>query len=88
MGATADRIKKLVPFETQISAESMNMNTQWAPADSSRFVARSGLGFRPAEATFSDTIRWMVEAGHLSPKKAGRLGVPNASSVIERHGAP
>jgi dihydroflavonol-4-reductase len=88
MGATADRAKKLVPFETQISAESMAINTLWPPADSSRFVAKSGLCFRPGEETFGDTIRWMVEAGHVPAKKAGRLGAPHAVSVIERHGAP
>jgi len=28
---------------------------------------------RPLEETFADTIRWMVQAGHLSPHLAGRL---------------
>ncbi|WP_084268287.1 NAD-dependent epimerase/dehydratase family protein [Mycobacterium avium] len=88
IGTTADRAKKLVPFETQISAESMAINTLWPPADSSRFVAKSGLCFRPGEETLGDTIRWMVEAGHIPVKKAGRLGTPHAVSVIERHGAP
>jgi dihydroflavonol-4-reductase len=87
MGATVDRLRKVAPFETQISAESMAINTQWPPADSSRFVATSGLGFRAGEETFGDTIRWMVEAGHIPRKKAGHL-VPNGSPVIERHGAP
>ena len=87
MGATADRVKKLVPFETQISAESMAINTRWPPADSSRFVAKSGLCFRSGEETFGDTIRWMVEAGHIPRKKAGRLAAPNAMP-IERRRAP
>lgn len=88
MGATADWVKKLVPFETQISAESMAINTQWPPADSSRFLAKSGLRFRSGEETFADTIRWMVEAGHIPPKKAGRLVPPNVLTAIERHGGP
>ena len=88
MGATADRVKKLVPFETQISAESMAINTQWPPADSSRFVARTGLRFRTGEETFSDTIRWMVEAGHIPRKKAGRLVTTSTVPSSERHGAP
>jgi nucleoside-diphosphate-sugar epimerase len=88
MGTTADRIKKLVPFETQISAESMAISTQWPPADSSRFLARSGLYFRPGEETFGDTIRWMVGAGHIPVKKAGRLVRLDATSVIERHSTP
>jgi nucleoside-diphosphate-sugar epimerase len=87
MGATADRLKKVVPFETQVSAESMAINTQWPPADSSRFVATTGLHFRSGEETFADTIRWMVEAGHIPSKKAGRLGAMHVPHM-ERHGAP
>ncbi|MEE3754856.1 NAD-dependent epimerase/dehydratase family protein [Mycobacterium intracellulare] len=87
MGTTADYAKKLVTFETQISAESMAINTLWPPADSSRFVAKSGLCFRPGEATFGDTIRWMVEAGHIPVKKAGRLVGLDVTSVKDRHGA-
>jgi nucleoside-diphosphate-sugar epimerase len=88
LGATADRIKKLVPFETQISAESMAINTQWPPADSSRFLAKSGLHFRPGEETFADTIRWMAAAGHIPVRKAGRLLPRDATSVIERNSVP
>ncbi len=87
MGAGADRAKMLVPFDSQVSAESMAINTQWPPADSSRFLARSGFRFRSGEDTFIDTIRWMVEAGHIPRNKAGRLA-SDAEPFIERHGAP
>jgi nucleoside-diphosphate-sugar epimerase len=86
VGVAADAVKTLVPFDTQISAEAMAINTQWPPADSSRFYATSGLRFRCPDDTFTDTIRWMVEAGHLPRKKAGRLADKVAS--IERHSAP
>ena len=82
MGTTVDWVKKLVPFETQISAEVMAIITQWPPADSSRFLQKSGLCFRTGEETFGDTIRWMVEAGHLPPKKAGCL-VPASNTAQE-----
>ena len=89
MGATVDRIKRLVPFETQISAESMAIYTQWPLADSSRFLAKSGLGFRPGGETFADTIRWMVDAGHIPPNKAGLLAcAPTDPLKAERQGAP
>ena len=87
MGAAADAVKKLVPFDSQVSAEAMAINTQWPLADSSRFVATSGLRFRSGEETFSDTIRWMAAAGHIPPKKAGRLSAHTVSE-IERHSAP
>lgn len=47
-----------------------------------------GFVLPTGEETLGDTIRWMVEAGHIPVKKAGRLGTPHAVSVIERHGAP
>jgi dihydroflavonol-4-reductase len=47
-----------------------------------------GLGFRSFEKTFGDTIRWMVEVGHIPRKRAGHLVSPDAMSVVERHGAP
>ncbi|WP_421844878.1 NAD-dependent epimerase/dehydratase family protein [Mycobacterium sp.] len=75
IGIAVDLVKRLVPFETQISAESMAITTQWPHADSSRILTKSGLRFRSSEETFSDTIRWLVEADHLSAKKAGRLGI-------------
>jgi hypothetical protein len=65
----------------------MAINTQWPPADSSRFLSRTGLAFRSGEETFSDTIRWMAEVGHIPRKKAGRL-VARTMPDIERHRAP
>lgn len=72
-GATVDWVNRLAPFDTQFSAESMTITTRWSPATSSRFLAKSGLRFRSGEETFGDTIRWMVEAGHIPARKAGRL---------------
>ena len=88
MGAMADRDKKLVPFETQISGESMAISTQWAPADSSRFLTKSGLSFRSGDETFADTIRWMAEAGHIPHKQAGKLMHSETAPMVGRQGAP
>lgn len=79
-GAAVDLIRTMVPLETQVSAESMAINTLLPPADSSRFVSKSGLTFRSGEATFADTIRWLAGAGHIPAKKAGDL--------VTRSGAP
>lgn len=73
MGAATDFAKKIIPFETQVSGEAMAYVTQWPPADSSRFLCKSGLCFRPGEETFADAIRWLAEAGHMKPQYAGRL---------------
>lgn len=72
-GAAVDLARTVVPVESLISAESMAINTLWSPADSSRFVTTSGMTFRSSEESLGDTIRWMVEAGHVPPRKAGNL---------------
>ncbi|WP_082973896.1 NAD-dependent epimerase/dehydratase family protein [Mycobacterium sp. E740] len=64
-GAAVDVVRRVVPFEAQISAESMVINTLLPPADSSRFVSKSGVTFRSGEDTFADTIRWLAGAGHV-----------------------
>lgn len=72
-GAMADALQKVMPFRTQISRESMAYVTQWSPADSSRYLRRSGLAFRPGVETFADSLRWMAKAGHLKPRYAQKL---------------
>ncbi|PWR22204.1 NAD-dependent epimerase/dehydratase family protein [Zavarzinia compransoris] len=73
MGGTVDLIRRIVPFETQVSGEAMTYVTRWAEASSARILARTGMAFRTGEETFGDTIRWLVAAGHLDARHAGRL---------------
>lgn len=72
-GAATDLVRKLIPFNTDLTTESMTYITQWAPADSSRLQKTTGLQFRTGEQTFGDTIAWLAAAGHLSKKHAGKL---------------
>ncbi|MDP3859068.1 MAG: NAD-dependent epimerase/dehydratase family protein [Stagnimonas sp.] len=72
-GAATDLAKRLIPFETPISAEAMSFITEWAPASSTRYLALSGAQFRTAEQTYGDAIRWLCASGHLTPKQAGRM---------------
>ncbi|OBK76508.1 NAD-dependent epimerase/dehydratase family protein [Mycobacterium sp. 1164985.4] len=80
MGAAVDLLRVAAPIESQISAESMAINTLWPPADSTRFTAKSGLVFRSGEESFGDTIRWMVETGHIPARRAGSLAVRRGSA--------
>lgn len=41
-------------------------------ADASATTEQLGIRARPLEESVQDTIRWLVEAGHLEPKRAGR----------------
>jgi hypothetical protein len=48
-----------------------------ARCDDSKTRNEFGLEPRPLGETFADTIRWLVDVGHLTPGEAGRLaGVP------------
>jgi nucleoside-diphosphate-sugar epimerase len=73
MGSITGFVQKIVAFETHMSAEAMAYVTQWPPADSGKFLRRSGLRFRPGKETFADAIHWLAEAGHLKPQYAGKL---------------
>lgn len=67
-GAVTDRIRKVIPFDTDVGTEEMTYITQWTPPDSSRVQNMFGLDFRSPEQTFGDTIAWMVDAGHLDAR--------------------
>lgn len=73
MGATVDAVRRIMPFETQVSSEAMSYVTEWAEASSGRILGRMGRDFRGGEETFGDTIRWLVAEGHLDARFAGRL---------------
>lgn len=73
MGEVFDLIKKVIPFQTHISAEAMGYVTQWVEADSRKLIAHTGLQFRSPEETFTDTIRWMLAKGHLKTKNAPQV---------------
>jgi hypothetical protein len=48
-----------------------------ARCDDSKTRNEFGLEPRPLGETLADTVRWLVDVGHLTPGEAGRLaGVP------------
>jgi nucleoside-diphosphate-sugar epimerase len=44
-----------------------------ARRDDSRTRSEFGVESRPLRETIADTVRWLVEVGHISPAEAGRL---------------
>ncbi len=71
IGKLVDFIKLVYPLDTPIGSEAMEIVTQWVPANSQKYLTLSGAHFRSGEQTFSDTLRWLVDAGHLDKKFAG-----------------
>jgi len=68
-----DAVQRIVPGRTPIGREATAIATQDVRTDDSR--ARSELGIEPRslEDTLTDMIVWMVLAGRISPKVAGKL---------------
>jgi hypothetical protein len=44
-----------------------------ARCDDSKTRSEFALEPRPLRETLADTVRWLVEVGHLTPREAGRL---------------
>lgn len=73
LAGVADALQRIRPYNTQLSSEAVEFMTRWSPANSQRVQAATGLSFRPAVATLHDTLAWMLAAGYLPAKHAGRL---------------
>lgn len=72
-GRIMDVVKTFYPVDFPVTSESMAIVSQWPVADSSRLLNHFGMAFRPGAETFSDTVRWLVDAGHAKPSIAGKL---------------
>jgi dihydroflavonol-4-reductase len=72
-GHVCDAIKRVWDFDFPMTAEGMIYATRWQGADGSKTVEELGVRFRPPRETLADAIRWMVRAGHLEARFAGRL---------------
>ena len=73
VGSVADAVQRHTEARMPWSRESVWIVNCGARCDDAR--ARAELDFepRPIEETFADTVRWLVAAGHVTPRQAGRL---------------
>lgn len=73
VGRLADLAQRVLPFRLPLNFEGFYFLSLEAHYDDSR--TREELGYAPRDPrdTFTDTIRWLLEAGHISPKQAGKL---------------
>lgn len=72
-GHLMDWVKKVYPMDFPMTSEAMEIVTRWVIADSSKALQHANLRFRSGEETFTDTIAWLVKAGHLPQKYAGKI---------------
>lgn len=69
----SDALRSTVGTPNLAPAEGLYSLLETVPADASATEERLGITFRSAEEMVADNIRWLVEAGHLEPRGAGRL---------------
>jgi len=73
MGRLGEWIGRVVPLPLPLGVEATDYATLWPGAIDSPALQALGLGYRSAERTLSDTLRWLVRAGELAPAQIGRL---------------
>ena len=84
LGSLGDFIKKHVyDFSFPLTRDAMDFATQWPGADGSRTTLELGVEYRSARETYSDTVRWLYEAGHLKARHVGKLATEAVSSSSE-----
>jgi dihydroflavonol-4-reductase len=72
-GRMADLVQRRLRTRLPWSGESIWIMNCNARCDDSRTWKEFQLEPRPLRETFVDTVRWLVETGHLSRRQAGRL---------------
>ncbi|MGQ9777809.1 MAG: SDR family NAD(P)-dependent oxidoreductase [Thermodesulfobacteriota bacterium] len=70
---TLDWLQLILPFRLPVNYQAVYMTGLFAKMDDSATRKEFGIEPKPLDETFFDTIKWMVETGHLSPRLAGRL---------------
>jgi len=74
LGSVGDFIKRYVyDFEFPLTRDAMEYATQWPGASGEDTARELGVTFRSAEETYTDTVRWMYQAGHLKARHVGVL---------------
>jgi len=74
LGRLGDLVKRYVyDFQFPLTRDAMEYATQWPGTSAEQTERTFGLRFRSARETYTDTVRWLYEAGHLEARHVGRL---------------
>jgi dihydroflavonol-4-reductase len=72
-GRAADVAQRRIRTRLPWDAEGIWVMNCAARCDDSKTRSEFALEPRPLQETLADTVRWLVEVGHLTPREAGRL---------------
>ncbi|HLV71915.1 deazaflavin-dependent oxidoreductase (nitroreductase family) [Actinomadura hallensis] len=73
LGSALDAAKRVRRFDYPLTRDAAEFMVTLVPTDDRPALDALGLTLRPVEETVADGLRWLAEAGHLSPRRAGRL---------------
>ena len=74
LGSLGDQVKRWIyDFQFPLTRDAMEYATQWPGASGDETTRALGVPFRSARETYTDTVRWLYEAGHLDARHVGLL---------------
>jgi dihydroflavonol-4-reductase len=73
LGTLGDLVKRFYDFSFPLTRDAMEYATQWPGCSGEETASELGVSFRSTHETFTDTLRWMYEAGHLEARHVGRI---------------
>lgn len=73
IGSLTDVVQRRTRARLPWSQEAIWITNAAARCNDARVREDLGVTFRPIEETFADTVRWLLDAGHVNPRQAGRL---------------
>ena len=73
LGTIGDWVKRVYDFEFPLTRDAMEYATQWPGCSGDQTTRELGVEWRDARETYTDTIRWLYRAGHLTEKHVGLL---------------
>ena len=74
LGRLLDLLRRVVPINAPLSLEAATYATRWVRVDNGKLERELEFRFRALQDTLHDTIRWLIEDGHVSAQAAGHLG--------------
>ncbi len=76
VGRAIDTLRLFKKVDSPISAETMRYATLWPRIENTAALEDLGLALRDTRQSFDDTLRWMVESGHLDAKLCPKYASP------------
>lgn len=73
LGSALDAAKRIKNFDYPLTRDAAEFMVKLVPTDDEPALKSLDLTLRPVEQTVEDSLRWLAAAGHLDPRKAGRL---------------